>query len=127
MKYIISELVPVDFHKSFYGKAIQIQKGRTYYLKSYNTIVCAVTPSGKVKRYWNGWSATTARHVDSFLVAHGLPKMNKATWQALPLSNVTRDYYSTKSDFNKRSKTSANLTWQDSLRIMYARRENNNY
>ena len=123
MKYVITDLVPMDGHKSFYGKAVQIQRGRTYFLKSYNTIVCAITPSGKVKRYWNGWSATTARHIDSFLQAHGLPRMNKAQWTAMPLSNVTRDYYS-----ERKHKTNGfDLTWQDSLRIMYARRENNNY
>ena len=106
MKYVITELAPVDFHKSFYGKAVQIQKGRTYYLKSYNTIVCAVTPSGKVKRYWDGWSATTARHVNSFLHVHGLPGMNKADWTNLLISNVTRDYYKER----KPRKASADIT-----------------
>ena len=96
MKYVITELVPVDHHKSFYGKAVQIQRGRTYYLKSYNTIVCAITPSGKVKRYWNYWSATTARHVDSFMKMHDLPGINKAQWLKIPLSNITRDYYRTR-------------------------------
>lgn len=119
MNYTITELIPADRRKSFYGKAVQIQRGRTYFLKSYSTIVCSITPSGKIKRYWDGWSATTARHVDSFLHAHDLPGLNKKQWLSIPVSNVVRDYYSER---KPRKASGADLSPADSLRIMYARR-----
>ena len=73
-------LIPVDSHKSFYGKAkVIIRDGKTL-LKSYNTIVCEIDENGAFKRTWYGWSATTARHIDSFRAKYGLPRINKATW-----------------------------------------------
>ena len=125
MKYVITDLVPVDGHKSFYGKAVQIQRGRTYYLKSYNTIVCAITPSGKVKRYWDGYSATTARHIKTFLALHNLPGISKKDWFTLPLHNIARDYYRESKRIFK--SPGPDMTWQESLQTMYARRATNNY
>ena len=61
------ELMPYDGRKSFYGKAkvlINTVTG-TEYLLSYSTVVAA-KKDGKVYRMWDGWSATTGRHIKAF-------------------------------------------------------------
>lgn len=72
------ELIPVDSRKSFYGKArvIQYPNGLEA-LVSYSTIVAARTPDGKIHRLWDGWSATTGRHIKAFC------GMNKAEFTKL--------------------------------------------
>ena len=64
----IYELEPTYGRKSFYGKAKVIEKdnGETVLL-SYNTEVCKITESGEFIRLWGGYSATTMRHVNSFV------------------------------------------------------------
>lgn len=61
----IYELKPL-YQKSFYGKAKVIVKGETKYLRSYDTIVMSRDGNGKLHRYWNGWSATTGKHIRAF-------------------------------------------------------------
>lgn len=57
-----------DRVKSFYGKAkvIETDNGEKV-LQSYNTFVCRITAAGRFVRMWGGYSATTMRHVNSFL------------------------------------------------------------
>lgn len=71
------ELRPLnDGHKSFYGKAFveryAVDGGTQYVLRSYNTIVAAVTPDAdtkvlEVRVGMEYLSATTLRHVKEFL------------------------------------------------------------
>jgi hypothetical protein len=76
-------LIPTDSHKSFYGKAEVITlKNGTRLLLSYSTIVAGITKSGKAFRSWCGWSATTGRHIKSFM------GMNKKEWESLPFVEV---------------------------------------
>ena len=87
MKVTVTELVPNDSHKSFYGKALVFSVGKTgtQYLQSYRTIVASRTMDGTITRYWDNWSATTGRHIRAFA------GINKAQWDALPVvdsSNV---------------------------------------
>ena len=73
------ELLPVDSHKSFYGKAfVTVQDDGTEILMSYNTPVIMRSPSGKLFRIWPDWSATTGRHIKSFC------GLNKAEFVKLP-------------------------------------------
>ena len=60
-------LTPNDSHKSFYGKAIvkEYENG-VKILQSYKTDVLRIDPDGKLTRLWNGWSATTGRHIKAF-------------------------------------------------------------
>ena len=60
------ELIPTNGRKSFYGKAIVIEKDGWTFLKSYNTIVCGIDSENNFHRFWNGWSVTTWNHVRSF-------------------------------------------------------------
>lgn len=81
------ELEPVDGRKSFYHKAIMYTDtlDGTVYLKSYETIVAAIT-DGKLYRCWDGWSATTGRHVNAFAIRNGLGPCGKSLWDKLPRS-----------------------------------------
>ena len=77
------ELRPTDSHKSFWGKAeIIILKNGTRLLRSYSTIVAGITKNGKAFRSWSGWSATTGRHIKSFM------GLNKKDWESLPFVEV---------------------------------------
>ena len=65
--YKTQELAPDDNRKSFYGKAKVLHFADGYdYLVSYDTIVAAISPDGQVHRLWDGWSATTGRHIKAF-------------------------------------------------------------
>lgn len=62
-----SELVPVTSQKSFYGKAKMYELPNGYkLLQSYSTFVAAIDPQGNVLRFWDGWSATTGKHIRAF-------------------------------------------------------------
>lgn len=77
------ELQPNDSRKSFYGKARVIEKDNgEKVLQSYNTEVCKVTSGGQFVRLWSGYSATTMRHVNSFLDLVGIVGGGKAWWDA---------------------------------------------
>ena len=77
------ELQPNDNRKSFCGKArvIETDNGEKV-LQSYNTEVCKVTSGGEFIRLWSGYSATTMRHVNSFLDLVGIAGGGKAWWDA---------------------------------------------
>ena len=79
----MAKLIPTNSQKSFYGKAHVITDGNKILLKSYNTIVCMIE-NGEFKRLWSGWSATTAKHVNSFRETYGMKRIDKATWCKLP-------------------------------------------
>lgn len=82
-------LVPRCGRKSYYGKArvLPLDTGNGCLLMSYSTVV-AVYQRGKLYRTWGGWSVTSARHVKSFCIWLGLPTMNKAQWDALPVESM---------------------------------------
>lgn len=39
-------------------------------------------------RHWDGWSATTGRHINKALAWYGLPPINKKQWEAMPVEEV---------------------------------------
>lgn len=73
------DLKPSDSHVSFWGKAVVIEAGNIRMLRSYRTIVAYIDGSGKFHRTWEGWSATTGRHIKAF----GGPR--KAEWVKMPV------------------------------------------
>lgn len=92
MDYVIHELHPLYTNqKSFYGKAkvvsTVVNLDRYYTLHSYDTPVVSVyvgcngTPF--VKKLWNGYSATTLRHVNELLMQHDFPKLSARAWRAM--------------------------------------------
>lgn len=77
------ELRPVDGRKSFYGKAVAIERDNgDIELISYNTIVARIR-NGKFERLWSGYSATTMRHINSFINTFGINGGGKAWWDSL--------------------------------------------
>lgn len=76
------ELKPTNNRKSFYGKAQVITHDNgDIELKSYNTIVARIR-NGNFERLWDGYSATTMNHVNSFLDTFGISGGGKAWWTA---------------------------------------------
>jgi hypothetical protein len=76
------ELQPRDGHKSFYGKArVNYPANGIAVLRSYSTDVAACA-NGKIYRLWDGWSATTGRHIAAFC------GLNKAAFEKLPLVSL---------------------------------------
>lgn len=76
----IYELTPTDGRKSFYGKAVvQIEENGTETLLSYGTPIIKRLVSGGMVKLWDGWSATTGRHIKAFC------GLNKAGYEKLEL------------------------------------------
>ena len=50
-----------------------------HYLKSYYTTVAAIA-NGKFYKMWEGYSATTMKHINTFLQMHGFPTISKHDW-----------------------------------------------
>lgn len=79
----IYDLPCLDRRKSFYGKArIKETENGEKVLQSYDTEVCKINANGQFVRMWGGYSATTMRHVNSFLSFFGIPGGGKAWWDA---------------------------------------------
>lgn len=82
----IFELNPIDSRKSFYGKAfVEENDDGCATLYSYNTPVASYTPNSGFKRLWGDYSATTMRHVNSFLSYYGVPGGGKKWWDEQPV------------------------------------------
>jgi hypothetical protein len=101
-----------DRAKSFYGKAkiIETENGEKV-LQSYNTFVCRITAAGRFVRMWGGYSATTMRHVNSFLSFYDMNGGGKAWWDMQPVET-------------EKPKV-ADMTPAESLKAMYSRRSAN--
>ena len=81
---------PVDGRKSFGNKATVLdysEERGLVFLKSYDTIVaCHDTVNGIFYRTWNGYSATTQRHIEAFRQLFHLDSLGKAEWEKLPVN-----------------------------------------
>lgn len=77
----VYDLPCFDNRKSFYGKAqvFELDNGGKV-LKSYNTFVCELTPEKEFVKLWDGYSATTMRHINSFLRFLGYENGGKTFW-----------------------------------------------
>lgn len=96
-----------DRAKSFYNKAVVTEHDNgDIELRSYNTIVCRIR-NGKFERLWDGYSATTMRHINAFVDFYEIEGGGKAWWTKLKCVG---------------KKSNGNLTPKESLQIMYARR-----
>ena len=96
------ELKP--FHtsqKSFYGKArvtVSYYNDDVTYLvlESYCTQVATVRIDKFgmpcVRRLWDGYSATTMRHVNELLMQEGFPKLSARAWRAMEVGKFYKPY-----------------------------------
>ena len=72
------ELIPNDGRKSFYGKAVvEVADDGSETLYSYGTPIVKKTAAKELVKLWDGWSATTGRHIKAFC------GLNKAAYKAL--------------------------------------------
>ena len=72
------ELTPTDGRKSFYGKAVVVvEDNGTETLYSYGTPIVKRLVSGELVKLWDGWTATTGRHIQAFC------GLNKAAYMSL--------------------------------------------
>ena len=85
-------LTPNDSHKSFYGKAVCLEIDGGALLSSYGTIVCGVESDGTFHKFWDGYSATTMRHVNAFLANYGIAGGGKKWWESLECE-IFDDYH----------------------------------
>ena len=74
-----------DSRKRFYKKAMVIEENGVKYLQSYQTIV-AMIDGGILYKFWDNYSWTTMRHINSFLIEFGLSTMSKKEWLDYPTS-----------------------------------------
>lgn len=73
MKNSTYELLPEESQnqKSFYKKAIvEVDEEGNQTLYSYGTKIIRKSASGDLIKYWNGWSATTGKHIFAFCGLH---------------------------------------------------------
>jgi len=99
-------LMPTDGRKSFYNKAVvQINDDGSETLYSYETPIITRTATGQLVKLWDGWTATTGRHIAAFC------GLNKAGFAALE--------YQDKPTTGSGGRT---LTNAESYRAMIARR-----
>lgn len=86
------ELPCLDSRKSFYGKAKIIEHDDgTRALQSYDTIVCQLTPDNSFIRLWGGYSATTMRHINSFLTYMGFNQYGgKSFWDQIEPGEIIK-------------------------------------
>lgn len=77
--------------KSFYGKArvyaVKDSPDNYYTLYSYGTAVVSVYVGPDdipyIKRLWDGYSATTMRHVNELLMQEDFPKLSARAWRSM--------------------------------------------
>lgn len=79
-------LNPIDGRKSFYCKAVVKSVGNKVILQSYNTDVAEFDKdTHTLRRLWDGYSATSVRHINSFTHYCGLDVGGKKWWTSLPV------------------------------------------
>ena len=106
---MIYEIQPHNGRKSFYGKARVEELNGVKTLISYQTEVCRIDSAGHFIKLWNGYSVTTMNHVNAFRAMNGLDTINKKTWEEMEVEE-------------KKNHSHSDMTWQESLQAMYARR-----
>lgn len=80
-----------DFTKKFYGKAKIIEFNGVLYLKSYKTIVCAISGNDFIK-FWDDYSATTQKHINAFRALYGLNSIGKKDYLNMAVSTDSIPY-----------------------------------
>lgn len=86
--YLKFELQPSGGQKSFYGKAIVTHANGKKHLTSYETDVCTIV-DGEFLRTWDGYSATTMKHINSFRIQYKMDPLTKKQWLKLPVHDNT--------------------------------------
>lgn len=64
------------------NRALTIETDNAIYLQSYDTIVLRIE-NGKIIKFWNEYSQTTMKHINTFLTNNGFRALSKKEWLAL--------------------------------------------
>ena len=88
-------LSPCTSQKSFYGKAIvKPVNDASFVLQSYDTNVCKlfwIDGDAFFVKLWGGYSATSMKHINSFLSFFGFPQYGgKKWWDNLPYGEAVK-------------------------------------
>lgn len=87
-------LSPHTSQKSYYGKAIvKTVNDDQFILQSYSTDVCKIVwyeGNAYFMKLWEGYSATTMKHINSFLRFFGFPYGGKTWWYNLPYKKAVK-------------------------------------
>ena len=76
--------LPATGQKSYYNKARVIKDNNgDIFLRSYDTLVCYINKAGEFVRLWDGYSATTMKHINDFLRLFDIPGGGKKWWLSL--------------------------------------------
>ena len=97
----IYKLDPNGSSKSFYGKAKVIEENGEKFLLSYDTIVCKIDKNDNFIKLWDGYSATTMRHINAFIEKFCIDGGGggKKWWKALPVKLEKNTYYFIEDDY----------------------------
>lgn len=77
----------VSRNKSYYKKAKVIEFKGVKYLKSYDTIVCAITAENEFIRLWDDYSPTTQNHINDFRALYGFEVIGKKQWENIEVKS----------------------------------------
>ena len=80
-----------EYQKKKKKKAALIENKGKVFLQSYDTIVACID-KGKLLKLWDGYSTTTARHIDAFCYSFGVKPVSKKDWENMPLSRIKKPY-----------------------------------
>lgn len=69
--------------KVFMEKQKSSRETEKNYCKVYNTIVCKIDKDGNFVKLWDGYSYTTLRHINSFILHFGIAGGGKSWWENL--------------------------------------------
>ena len=66
------------------NRAVVIDAPETVYLQSYDTLILATDKaSGDTIKLWDGYTATTMKHINEYLCGRGHRMMGKKDWTAI--------------------------------------------
>lgn len=78
------ELMPTNRQKSFYGKAqVTFTDDGAKTLFSYDTPILRINADNSLTKLWDGYSATTMKHINSFCDTFGISGGGKRWWETL--------------------------------------------
>ena len=87
-KYVYD--LPICDRKSWYGKAKVFETENEIFLQSYDTFVCYFDKEKKIfEKLWDGYSATSMRHINCFMRYIGFMCGGKKWWNSL---KVRKEY-----------------------------------
>lgn len=64
------------------NRAVTITTDKGVFLQSYDTTILKIE-GGKITKFWNNYTVTTMKHINTFLVNRGFKALSKKEWLSL--------------------------------------------